>query len=490
MAGIQADIHSDLNRDPYLEKNIDWEKDVRQQTHKNVVITRAPGRINLMGRHIDHRGGAINVITTDKDIVFVTAPREDDVVNIANVDKVYPERSFSIKKTLSDKQYDNWLNYLADERVIKELKDSSGDWSNYVKSAVIKAQFESETEICGMDMAAGGTIPIAAGLSSSSSIVVAVMEAVVALNALNITDKEFINLCGEGEWFVGSRGGAGDHAAMKCAKKNRIVHIGFKPFEVLKDVVFSDKYAVVVANSMIKAKKSEGSKDKFNQKVAAYEFAFMLIKKLFPEYGFNQFRDIAKVRPYSNVYKILQAIPETVTRGSIKALLPEYADSINRIFGTHKDPGVYELRGVALYGLSECERSEKCMQLLEEGKYKEFGESMTISHNGDRLKESFAVTDEFLQTLIDTNQELSKCCGNYACSTERIDYLVDLFNETDGVLGSEIVGAGLGGCVIALIDKEKADSVLDVINKNYYDKFGYERSAYVCDASCGSKILF
>ena len=456
---------------------------------KKVVITRAPGRVNLMGRHIDHRGGAINVITTDKDLVFVSAPRDDDIVNIANVSDAYPERSFSIKKTLGDIKYDNWLDYLNDERVKKELQETNGDWCNYVKSSVIRAQFEFNDTICGMDMAAGGTLPVAAGISSSSSIVVSVMEAVVALNALNITDRQFIELCGEGEWFVGSRGGAGDQASMKCGKSGRIVHIKFKPMEVVKDVAFSDKYAVLLANSMIKAKKSEGSKDKFNAKVASYEFALMLMNKYFPKYRFAEFRDVAKVRPYTEIYEILKAIPETLTRGSVKALLPEYAEDIKRIFATHKDPGIYDIRGVALFGVSECVRAEQCLKLLEEGNYKEFGEFMKISHDGDRIKE-FSTSDEYLQSLIDNNVDISKVSGTYNCSTEQIDYLVDMLNSTDGVLGSEIIGAGLGGCVIALIEKDKADKVLDAVNKNYYDKYGYEHSANVCTASHGSKVVF
>lgn len=456
---------------------------------KKVVITRSPGRINLMGRHIDHRGGSINVITTDKDIVFVSSPRDDDTVNITNIDSAYPERSFSIKETLGDAKHGSWLDYLNNESVKNELGKSGGDWSNYVKSSVLRAQFEFDDSICGMDMAAGGTIPIAAGLSSSSSIVVAVMEAVVALNALNITDKDFINLCGEGEWFVGSRGGAGDQAAMKCGKSGRVVHIGFKPFQVVSDVAFSDKYAVLVANSMIQAKKSEESKDTFNAKIASYEFSFMLIKKFFPEYEFGELRDVAKIKPHSDIYKILKAIPETVTRGSIKALLPEYADSISKIFATHKDPGVYELRGVALFGITECVRSEKCLQLLQDKDYKAFGTLMATSHNGDRVGAT-AITDEYLQKLIDENVELSTVSGDYGCSTKQIDYLVDLLSDTDGVLGSQIIGAGLGGCVIALVEKSKADTVLNLINEKYYDKYGYEHSAYICTASHGSKVLF
>ncbi len=462
---------------------------IKEYGDKKVVITRSPGRINLMGRHIDHRGGGINVMATDKDIVFVSAMRDDDNVNILNIDSTYPKRTFSIGKTLGEKKYDSWLSYLSDERVVAELKENGGCWSNYVKSAVIRAQFENDLTICGMDMVAGGTIPVAAGLSSSSGIVVAVMEAVVSLNSLNITDRDFINLCGEGEWFVGSRGGAGDHAAMKCGKKDSIVHLMFKPFEVGECANFSDKYAVIVANSMIKAKKSEGNKDRFNSKVASYEFAFMLIKRLFPQYCFVEFRDIAKVRPYSEIYEILKAIPETLTRGGIKALLPEYKDSIAQIFSNHADPGIYNIRGVALFGISECIRSEKCMELLNDGNYKALGEMMKISHNGDRLGNT-PITDEMLDALIKDNTDISLVGGDYGCSTEQIDYLCDLLNSTDGVLGSELVGAGLGGCVIALVEKDKADSIISVINEKYYDKYGFEHSAGVYSASHGSKVIF
>ena len=55
-------------------------------------------------------------------------------------------------------------------------------------------------------------------------------EALVALNGLNVPQGEFVELCGEGEWFVGSRGGPGDHAAMKCCRPGRLTHLNFKPF--------------------------------------------------------------------------------------------------------------------------------------------------------------------------------------------------------------------------------------------------------------------
>ena len=154
---------------------------------EKVMITRSPGRVNLMGRHIDHRGGGINVMAIDRDIVFVASMRPDDEVHIANVDPAFPDRSFSISGELSRADHSDWLGYLESDNVVAALKENRGDWSNYVKSSVLRFQLESEMPLCGMNMAASGSIPVAAGLSSSSSIVVAVSEAVVSLNCMNIT---------------------------------------------------------------------------------------------------------------------------------------------------------------------------------------------------------------------------------------------------------------------------------------------------------------
>ena len=465
------------------------EKFAEKYGDRKVVITRAPGRVNLMGRHIDHRGGGINVMATDCDQVFVAARREDNTVCISNVDAAYPDRSFSIADTLAVGNTETWLQYLNDENVKQALKENRGDWANYVKASVLRAQLHVDHPLSGMDLMASGNIPVAAGLSSSSALVVAVMEAVEALNCLNLSEKEFVDLCGEGEWFVGSRGGAGDHAAMKCGQQNTIVHIDFKPFKVGKRLPFSDEYAILVANSMLQAKKSEGSRDVFNEKVACYEFALMLLQRAYPQYELKEFRDLAKIRPYSKVYEMLRSLPETITRGGIKALLPAHKQQLETVFATHKEPLVYELRSVALFGISECARAEKFVQLLEDGDYEAIGHMMKRSHDGDRLGVP-ATTDELLDELIAQNTPFELQSGAYRCSTVEIDGLCDLLNSTDGVLGSQLAGAGLGGCVVALIRKNAAQKVIDAVNKGYYDHYGYPHCAAVYSASCGSSVIF
>lgn len=466
---------------------------------RKVVLTRAPGRVNLMGRHIDHRGGSVNVMAIDRDTIIVASPREDDTVTVTNTDPSYPYGEFSIHEELalapecsaetplSDRE--KWLEYITSPDVIAKVSQSKGCWINYIKSAVLRIQMANDLPLSGMDLYVDGTIPPAAGLSSSSSLVVATAEAVAAVNCLLFTKRRFVDICGEGEWYVGSRGGCGDHAAMKCSSTGRITHLSFKPFEIGSSAPFDSKYAVLVADSLQKAKKSEGGKDKFNAKVAAYEFAFMLFKKHFSAYGFKEFRDVAAIKNPAEIYKLLLAIPEYATRNEIMTLLPEHCERLAEIFATHADPGRYDLRGVALFGISECVRAEKISDALKMNDYRLVGEMMKRSHDGDRAAGQ-SISDEILESLVSANADLAMQSGAYGCSTKEIDSLCDWLNTLDGVLGSEIVGAGLGGSLIALVEKDKAEAILSALNIHYYQPLGQAPKAFICLPSAGSAVVF
>lgn len=477
---------------------------------KPVVIARAPGRVNIMGRHIDHRGGNINVMSISKETVVVASPRDDDIVNISNTDSMFKDYTFSISDTLKMVDTHNWIEFIEHKNISDMVMQTRGEWVNYVKAATLRLQLKKkEVMLCGMDMMYTGNIPIAAGLSSSSSIVVASTEAAIALNDLDVKIMDFINLCGEGEWFVGSRGGAGDHAAMKCGKYNMLTHIGFMPFDIKGSVPFPKECSLIVANSHVEAKKSAGARDQFNQKVACYEFGLMMIKKLFPLYNhkLNYLRDINTRNlsvTQSRIYEILLALPEKMTSEEVHEQLSEYIDKIERIQKSHKIPEYYEIRSVVLFGIAECERSNRCYELLKKGDYKTLGRLMNISHDGDRVWKDnkpfdYSASDSYLRSLIsDLASEIPERVeraqiynqpGGYACSTKVIDELVDYVNQQEGVLGSELSGAGLGGCILILVKKEKANNILNLLKKHYYDKNNLPMGAEIFKPVSGSSSL-
>lgn len=465
---------------------------------RRVVIVRSPGRVNLLGRHIEHRGGSINVMSIDRETVAVAAARNDDMINIANVSTRFGDSSFGILDSIKTHEGDKWIEYIEQEDILKMVRENSGDWSNYVKAAVLRLQLENTSHLlCGMDMMFTGNIPVAAGLSSSSSIVVATAEAAIALNNMDMEAKDFIHLCGEGEWFVGSRGGAGDHAAMKCGKRDMITHLDFCPFEIGESVEFPQDYSIVVANSFVEAKKSEGAKDKFNQKVACYEFGFMLMKKKHPEFAskMKYFKDLCPDRlgvRQSKTYRMLLSLPEYMTVEEIKEQLPEYDVQIERILKTHNPPEKYEIRSTVLYGIAECMRANICINLLKKSDYSALGRLMNVSHNGDRVTKNgevydYSAGDRYILDLIDDlgsedparvdSAQIYLQPGGYACSTPTIDDLVDFIVRQKGVMGAELSGAGLGGCIIILVKKENSQALLDALKTHYYDKNGLTMGA-------------
>ena len=146
------------------------------------------------------------------------------------------------------------------------------------------------------------------------------------------------------------------------------------------------------------------------------------------------------------------------------------------------------MRAVTLYGISECARATMFSQLLEKNDYTAIGEMMKISQDGDRIAER-SFPDGLLEELARNNAPIWRECGAYLCSTKRIDEMCDILNATDGVLGSSLVGAGLGGSVIALVKSECADAAIDALNKQYYDKYALPHSANAYRPGAGSMTL-
>ena len=477
---------------------------------EEVIISRAPGRINLMGRHIEHRGGNINTIAINKETLMVASVRCDDKVSISNINPKFGDFSFSVSEELERFPCDNWIDYIDNSEVKEVVEKNKGHWVNYVKGAVLRFSFHNQKPFKGMNIMCLGTIPVAGGVSSSSSIVVATAELVSEINSLIVETEEFVNLCGQGEWYVGSRGGAGDHAAIKCGLLNAVCPIEFEPIHILEPISIPERYAVVVANSFVEAKKSEGARDKFNQMVAAYEFGVMIFKKLFPKYK-EKIVHLRDINPSnlgvseSELYRMLKEIPLYIKPEELYDVIEEeYHEKVRKITKSHQAPGEYNLRSTLVYGIAECERSRIAPELLSEGKFEEFANLMNISHNGDRVvcltggkvcDYNYLVTDEILDRLISDSQngidgsELYMQPGGYGCSVESIDVLIDKVLKQDGVLGAQISGAGLGGCIMIFSEKRVAEDVIEFLNSEYYTPNGFDNGAMIVKPFKGSMCL-
>lgn len=488
---------------------------------RKVIVVRAPGRINLLGRHIDHRGGAINVMAIDRDVVFVAAPRDDDSVRLINADpKQFPDREFSLRDALGDINWDDWLTYVNSDHVRTLLSNTRGDWSNYVKASLVRLQQKFRTvRIHGFDAAVVGDIPRAAGLSSSSALVVASAEIAVAFNGLGVTPMELVDLCGEGEWFVGSRGGAGDHSAIRMSRRGQVSHVKFLPFRLTETYDFPADCKVIIAYSGYDARKSGGARDRFNQKVASYEFSLMLLKDRMPQYDrmIEHLRDVTPQRlgcTVSQIYRALLTVPESMSVTELRETISQrHHQRMEQVLGSHQPPESYDLRGVMLFGISECARSVLAPELLSSGKLERFGRLMAISHDGDRVsrhkqsgdgrwrsaKFSYDCGDEALLRRCDDlvsedpdrvlAAQLYMQPGAYACSIPQIDKMIDLVGGAPGVYGAQLGGAGLGGCIMILAHPAAVSNVCDLLRREYYAPARIEPLLHVCSPVAGAGAI-
>jgi N-acetylgalactosamine kinase len=493
-----------------------------------VFIVRSPGRINLMGRHIDHRGGNVNMMAINREMIFVVSPRNDDLIIAYNKENTkFPAFSFSIGENLMSVDWEDWMDFISDGTIIDMIRNSQGNWVNYLKAAALRLQVHTHSVVLnGANIYASGDIPQAAGLSSSSALVVATLETLISINNLQIHARDFIDLCGEGEWFVGTRGGSADHAAIKVSEHKKITQIGFFPFEIKDSAELPDDLDLVVINSKIKADKSNSVLKKYNEKIIAYDLGLMLIKKQYPNYSskLEHLRDLNHCNleiEENQIYEIIKSIPKDLSIAELKDYFGKKTeeDLHKRFpsFSLFAKEDKIQIRSVILYGVSECYRARKFIDLLKNRDFEKIGELMNISHNGDRivsynyhniLKENLAridhlqnykkfnskCSDEYMRNLYKENIPLEKVSGGYECSIKEIDFILDTIGYVSNqkhilYYGSQISGAGLGGCVMALVDAKHSKILIKELENILHRELGYIPEILISKAIMGISII-
>ena len=117
----------------------------------------------------------------------------------------------------------------------------------------------------------------------------------------------------------------------------------------------------------------------------------------------------------------------------------------------------------ARHAVYENTRTQQAVELLRANQLEEFGDLLNQSHIS--LRDDYDVTGKELDALVQA-----------------------AWNQT-GVLGARMTGAGMGGCAIALINKDKVNDAIEKIGQQYKDLIGYEASFYVAEVGDGAKKL-
>ena len=473
---------------------------------KKIIISRAPARVNLMGRHIDHQGGYVNTIAIDKEILLAASPRNDNIINIKNVNSTqFPARELKPNTLLDIATFSDWETLVRSSQVQDLNKSIPDDWSMYILAAFYRLQLHfPDVRLKGIDCIFSGNIPVGSGLSSSSALGVAFSQGLLTLNNIQISKNLLIEMIGESELFVGFHGGKADPAAIITAAKGMVSTIGFFPLHISSNTPMPENLKVIIGYSGTAAKKVGSIKDIFNQRVACYRLAMMILRQ---QWGVaknvHHLRDLLPQRlnvSVKNVFKAVSSLPVYPTREKITHILgDDQKELLIDIFMTHKDPGTYDLIGVTLFGLSECARSESFHKGLLKGDLNEIKNIIDTSHNGDRLFSfnnrgdcvdfDHSVTVGHLAEMEENETPLTSIPGNYGCSTKGIDQMVDIANRVPGTVGAQLAGAGMGGNITILAKDNYVEHVLHELRDQYYQPQNIPFDAHICYPISGASVL-
>lgn len=306
-----------------------------------------PGRVNLIGEHIDYNGGRVMPCAISRG-TFLAASR--------NTDKRFRFQCLDFPET-------------ADLHLQESYSRTGKQWFNY-PLGVINHFIHSGHNLSGIDMLFSGNLPVGAGLSSSASIEVLTAYALNHLfhSGISLIDLALLSKKVENE-FMGVNCGIMDQFAVAMGKKDKAIVLNCDTLEY-EYIPFETKgYCLVIINTN---KKRELVGSKYNER--------------FAECG-----------------RALKAMKNEM---EIKSLCELDLAEFERFRYLINEP---TLEKRALHVVGENARVNDAAIALQTGDMEVFGKLMYASHQS--LKELYEVTGKELDTIVEFCKSYSGCIG-------------------------------------------------------------------------------
>ncbi|MBR7127271.1 MAG: galactokinase, partial [Lentisphaeria bacterium] len=181
---------------------------------KPSVISRAPGRLEILGNHTDYNEGFVLSCAVSCAVTVVMAENDLDVCR------------------LRDPKYDKDAVYTFSLDNIDTA--IPGDWTNYVKGVIVELRKRGK-DVKNFDALLYNTVPMSAGMSSSAALEVGFSFAFKELFGLEFTNEEWAKI-GQGveNNYMGLKTGLLDQFSSIFGKKNALILSDFRTVEVLR----------------------------------------------------------------------------------------------------------------------------------------------------------------------------------------------------------------------------------------------------------------
>ena len=333
------------------EKMVELFKEEYGVNDKEIFTFLSPGRVNLIGEHIDYNGGFVFPAALTVGIYGALTLRDDNKIRMRSKN-VAGEVIVNLDEELAYKKEDDWGNY--PKGVIKELLDRGH-------------------KIGGMDILFCSNLPDGAGLSSSAALEVLMAYIVLYLENQDKVEEidrvEVARLCQKVEnQFIGVNCGIMDQFAVALGKQDNAILLDCNSLYYEYAPLKLGNYSLVIMNTN---KRRELADSKYNERRGECEKALEIINSHKEE-------------------KLANLCEATV-------------EDINEFI----EDEIIKKR--AIHVVTENERVKKSMEALKANDIKAFGELMTASHIS--LENDYEVTGLHLDTLVHEALKIEGCIG-------------------------------------------------------------------------------
>lgn len=306
-----------------------------------------PGRVNLIGEHIDYNGGKVMPCAISSGTYLAVAKNTEMKFRFQSL-------NFSAKAEL---------------HLQSSYSKTGKQWFNF-PLGVINYLLKDGNNISGMDMLFYGDLPVGAGLSSSASVEVLTAFAFNEIYQFDIsrTDIALLSKKVENE-FIGVNCGIMDQFAVAMGEKNNAILLNCDSLEYEYIPFQTGEYVLAIINSN---KQRALVDSKYNERFVECGSALKILKEKIP---IQNLCDI-DVKTFEKNCQLIN------------------------------DPA---LQKRALHVVSENERVKKAVVSLKSGDLLDFGKLMYASH--ESLKELYEVSGTELDTIVEFCKAYNDCIG-------------------------------------------------------------------------------
>ncbi|XP_059469547.1 N-acetylgalactosamine kinase [Neocloeon triangulifer] len=416
--------------DRQLRDGVTQVKSVFQQKFNALpeFYVRVPGRVNLIGEHIDYCGYAVCPMALRQHILLAVGTTEEPILSLTNADEKYKDFHTEIE-------------------TLKIEVLGAPQWHQYFMCGV-KGVLENvlPQKLKGLRVVVFGNIPPSSGLSSSSALVCSAALCTSHAYNVNISKRELATLSAKCERYIGTEGGGMDQAIAFLGEKGCAKLIEFNP---LRDTSMKLPPNAVFVISHSLAEMNKAATADFNCRVIECRLACQIIAKLS---GLNW----EKLTKLADLQKELAAPLEEMVN-KVQQLLhqePYSKEEICQILETSEE---------ALNKLTLSENTKNLQQ------FKLNQRALHVYQEALRVQEFFncgqkGASLETLGALMNASHASLK--DLYQCSHPDLDKLVTIGEKFR--FGARLTGAGWGGCSVALTSPENASDFVVALKEEFY----------------------